>query len=146
MPDLRRAVHACLCLLELSRRFAFDQVAGDRERGPGETDHRLIGAQRLANEANGLERPGHRLLRLGNGETLDVGDRPYGLRNNRAHVLDQLDLDPHAENGKHDVGEHHRRIHAVATDRLQRDLRAQLRLARDVEESVALPELAILGK
>src|SRR5439155_1171748 len=52
------------------------------------------------------------------------------------------DPDAHAEDGKHDVGEHHRGVDAVRVDRLQRHLRAQLRIPDDVEQPVTLPQLA----
>ena len=138
VPDLRRAVHAPLRLLELTRRLTLDQVPGDRERPTGEADDGLVGPERLADEPHGLERPRHRLLGLRHDEPLHVGERAHRCGDDRPDVLDQLDLDPHAENRKHDVGEHHRRIDAMSPHRLQRHLRAELRLARDLEEAVAL--------
>ena len=57
-----------------------------------------------------------------------------GARHDRPDVLDQLDLDAHAEDREHDVGEHHRRVDAVAPHRLQRHLGAELRLPGDLEE------------
>ena len=40
--------------------------------------------------------------------------RPDRLRDDRADVLDELDVDAHAEHREHDVGEHHGRVHVVA--------------------------------
>ena len=77
-------------------------------------------------------------------ETRDVGsggDRPL---DDGADALDELDVDTHAENGRHDVGEHHRRIHVVTANRLQRHLGAQLRRAGDVEERMPLADRAVL--
>ena len=48
--------------------------------------------------------------------------------------------------GEHDVGEHHRRVDAVAADRLERHLGAELGLPADLEEAVALADLAVLGQ
>ncbi len=61
-------------------------------------------------------------------------------------ALDELDVDSHAEDGKHDVGEHHRGIDTVRADRLESHLRAELRLPADVEERVVLAELAVFGQ
>ena len=70
-------------------------------------------------------------------------DRPL---DHRADALDELDVDPHAEDGKHDVGEHHGRIDAVRAHRLESHLGAELRLPADLEERVVLAELPVLGQ
>ena len=144
VPDLRLRVHARLGQLELARGLALDQVARDRERAAREADDGLVLAQRLAHEPHRLERPGHRLLRHGHDQPLDVGERAHRRGDDRPDVLDQLDLDAHPEHREHDVGEHHRRVHVVPPNRLQRHLRAELRLARDLEQPVLLAQLAVL--
>ena len=98
-----------------------------------------------ADDPDGLEDRRHRVLGLG--RRAAARRRPcvaIGLLDDRADVLDQLDLDAHAEDGEHDVREHHGRVHAVAPDRLQRHLRAELGLPHDLEEAVALADLAVL--
>jgi len=75
-----------------------------------------------------------------------IGASPDWRRDHRADVLDQLDLDAHAEDGEHDVREHHGCVDVVSADRLQRHLGAELRLRDDVEEPVVLPKLAVLGE
>ena len=55
------------------RRAALDRVARERERRPGEADHRYAARLELVpHEANGLERPRHRLLRGRRAEQVDV--------------------------------------------------------------------------
>ncbi len=114
VPDLRLPVHARLRLHEVARRLALDQVAGDRERAAGEADHRLVGrsssrTRRTASSMNGTDSSG-----LGHDQALDVGERLDRLGDDRPDVLDQLHVDAHPEDGQHDVGEHHRRVDAVA--------------------------------
>ena len=67
-----------------------------------------------------------------------------GSRDDRADALDELDVDPHPEDREHDVREHHGRVDAVAPDRLQGHLGAELGLPADLEEGVALADLAVL--
>jgi hypothetical protein len=68
------------------------------------------------------------------------------MRDHRPDVLHQLHVDPHADDREHDVCEHHRRVHAVAADRLERHLGAELGLVADLEEVVLLADLAVLGQ
>ena len=100
----------------------------------------------LADEADGLEHEGHRLLRLGHAEPLDVPERGDRLGDDGPDAVDELDVDAHADDREHDVGEHHRGVHAVAAHRLQRHLGAELGPAADLEEAVALADLAVLGQ
>ena len=144
VPRRRLGVHHPLHVQELAARLALDQVAGDGERAAAEADHRLVGAQLAAHDRDRLEDERHRLLRLGDGQPLDVGARADRLLDHRADVLDQLDVDAHPEQRQHDVGEHHGRVDVVAAHRLQRHLGAELGLVADLEERVRLADLAVL--
>ena len=146
MPDLRLPVHARLGQLELPRRLALDQVPGHGEGAARKADHRLLGPKRLAYQPNGLEDERHRFLRLRHDQALHVRGRAHRLGDHRPDVLDQLDVHAHAEHRQHDVGEHHRRVHAVGAHGLQRHLCAELRPAADLEEPVLLADLAIFRK
>ena len=66
-----------------------------------------------------------------------------GLSIDRADVLDELDVDPHPEDRQHDVGEHDRRVDAVDAHGLEGHLRAELGLPADLEQVVALADLAV---
>jgi uroporphyrinogen decarboxylase len=52
-------------------------------------------------------------------------------------------IDAEADQGQHDVGEHHRGVQVHAPHRLQRHVRAERRIAADVHERVALPECTV---
>ena len=131
---------------KLAARPPLDEVAGDRERAAAEADHRPVGVELAANEPHRLEHRRERLVRVGHPQALDVGrarDRPV---DDRPDALDELDVDPHPDDRGHDVGEHHGRVDAVAANRLQRHLGAELRRVRDLEEPVALADRAVLGQ
>ena len=113
VPDVGLRVHARLRQLEVARRLALDQVAGDGERPAREADHALVGPKRLADQPDRLQHERHRLLRLGHAQALDVGKRPHRLGDHGPDVLDQLDVDAHPEDGQHDVREHHGRVDVV---------------------------------
>ena len=98
-----------------------------------------------AHDPDGLEDRRHRLRRIRDDETLDVGARLHRLPDHRPDVFDQLDVDPHSEDGEHDVGEHHGGVDPVTPHRLERHLGAELRPPHHVEQPVALADLAILG-
>jgi hypothetical protein len=134
VPDLRLAVHAGLRLRELARRLPLDQVAGHGERSAGKADDRLVGPQLLADEADRLEHERHRLARIGNREPLDVVERRDRPLDDRPDALDELDVDPHAENGEHDVREEDGCVDAVGAHRLKRHLGAELGRPADLEE------------
>ena len=146
VPHLRRAVHARLRLHEVAGRLALDEVAGDGERTAGEADDSLVAVELLTDEADGLQHEGHRLLRLGHAEPLDVGQAGDRLGHDRPDAVDEVDVDSHADDREHDVGEHHGRVHAEAMDWLQRHLGAELGLPTHLEEAVTLADLPILGQ
>ena len=118
--------HQRLRLRQLAARPALDEVAGDRERPAAEPDDGLLRSELLAHEPHRLEHGRERLLGLGDEEPLDVGERPDRLLDDRADALDELDVDAHRGDRGHDVREHHRRVDAVAADRLERHLGAEL--------------------
>ena len=72
--------------------------------------------------------------------------RRDGMLDHRPHSFDELEGDAHAEDGRHDVGEHDGRVDAVTAHGLQRHLGAELRRAGDVEEPVPLADRAVLGQ
>ena len=77
---------------------------------------------------------------------LDLRERPDRAGDHGAGALDELHIDAHGEHRRHDVGEEHGRIDAVALDRLERYLRAEVGRSRQLEEPVAFAQGAVLGK
>ncbi len=145
-PHAGLAVHERLHGRELARRLTLDEVAGDGEGAAAEADHRLLGLELAAHDADRLEHRRERLLRIGDLQALDVGERAYRLADHRADAFDEIDVDAHAEHRRHDVREHDGRVDAVPAHRLQRHLGTQLRRVRDVPEGVLLAHRAVLGQ
>ena len=111
VPDLRRAVHQRL-RPRRSRAIGrpSTQVAGDRERPAAEADDRLLRRELGAHEPR---RPRARpaTASSGLGDAQRARRRPAaatGRATTGPDPLDELDLDAHAEDREHDVGEHAR--------------------------------------
>ena len=104
------------------------------------------GVELRAHEAHRLE---HRRERLASGtrSRVDVGARAAPARATTGPTPSTSSTSiPIAEDGRHDVGEEHRRVDAVPAHRLERHLRAELRRAGELEERVALAQRAVLGQ
>src|SRR4051812_16002814 len=143
MPRLRLAVHQRFGAREVACRLALHEVAGHGERGAAEADQRFLGCKLGADEANRFENV---LVGLGRREPIDIGARRDRPIDDGADSLDELHVDPHPEDGRHDVGEEHSSVDVVTRHRLQRDLRAELRRPRDLEEGMSLANRAVLGQ
>ena len=146
MPHFGSRIHARLRLHEVARRLPLDEIAGDGERAAGEADDSLLGAELVTDDAHGFENEGNGLGGLGHPQPLDAGEARDRLGDDRPDPVHELDVDPHADDGEHDVCEHHRRVDTVAPHRLQGHLRAELRLLTDLEEGVPGTDLAVLGQ
>jgi hypothetical protein len=136
-------VHELLRREEIAAAATLDEVAGDRERPAAEADERLVGGQLGADQANRVER---RLGRRDRVQAVDVCGNAERLLHHRPHALHELHVDSHREHRRHDVGEEHGRIDAVARHRLERHLGAEFRRSGQLEEPVALSERPVLRK
>ena len=147
MPDLGSAVHAALGQREVPRRLALDQIAGHGERPAAEPDERLL---RLELARARFRPPRARTAPTPAGPGHEAAPRRRAsadrLLDDRADPLDEIDLDPHPEHRQHDVGEHDRRVDAVDAYGLEGHLGAELGLAANLEQAVALANLAVAGK
>ena len=74
----------------------------------------------------------------GTTQRVDRVHRAHGLGDDGTDAFDELDVDSHAEDGSHDVGEEHSGIDLVPPHRLQRHLGAELGRVRDLPEGVPL--------
>ena len=83
---------------------------------------------------------------VGHLHPIDVRRGRDRLGDHRPDSLDQLDVDPHAQHRRDDVGEEHGRVNAVPPHRLESHLGAELRRVRNLEERVAFAQSAILGE
>ena len=97
------------------------------------------GSSSVAHEPDRLEDRRGPLLGRSDPESLDVSGRVDPVVDDRPDALDELHVDAHAEDGRHDVGEEDGRVDAVPANRLQRHLRAQVRRPGDLEEAVPFP-------
>jgi len=87
-----------------------------------------------------VEETNRRLLRVRDAmdrsyaQPLDIRQRPHGLLDHRPDALYEIDLESHPDDRRHDVGEHHSGVDAVATHRLQRHFCAQIGRVCDLPE------------
>ena len=126
---------------------SLDEVAGDGERAAAEADRAPARRRARRGRAGPPRGSRQRLLGLGHAQPLDVGARARSAASTTGpDALDELDVDAHAEDRRHDVGEQHGRVDAVPAHRLERHLRAELGLRDDLEERVPLADLAVLGQ
>ena len=132
---------------EVAARLALDEIARDGERPAAEADERALGLELAAHEPHGLEdRRAPTPPASATRSRSTSAAESIRLLDHRPDALDELDVDAHAEDGRHDVGEEDGRVDAVPAHRLQRHLRAELRRSRDLEEAVLLPQRAVLGQ
>ena len=144
VPGLRLREHQRLRAWQLAARPALDEIPGDGERAAAESDHGLLRGKLRPDEPDRLEHRREGLLDVRHVEPLDVCGAPDRPVDDRADALDELDVEPHPDDRGHDVREHDGRVDAVAPHRLERHLGAELGLARDLEEGVALADHAVL--
>ena len=144
-PRRRLGEHECLRLREVLRRAALDRVAGERERGSGEADHRHAPRLELAaHDRDRRERPRHRLLRRRRPEQVDVPsarDRPLDPR---AVALHEIELEAHADERREDVRKDDGRVHSERVHGQQRHLRRELGRADQLEHGVLLAQRPVL--
>ena len=125
------AVHHRLRGRVVPARPALDEVAGQRERRPGEAEQGR-GTQRVAGEPDGLgEEP--EVGRREGGERVDVGGRADGRAHDGAGAGDDVDVDPGRVQRHDDVAVEHGGVDAVAAHGLQGDLGDELRGAAGLE-------------
>ena len=138
MPGVGGLVHQGLGAGKRPRRPTFNGVARERERGSGEPDQRDAGGERGAREAHRLEHVTEVCFGADGGKLLDVGLPAHRLGDVRAQPQ------PQGLEGKQDVGEQDRGVHAEALDRLERHLGGQLGGVAEIEDGVLLAQLAVL--
>ena len=145
-PHVRLGVHEPLRHGEVTRRPAFDEVAGDSERSAAEPDQRLIVAQRPTDGGDRLEHRADTIDDARRAEALDVRERTDRLVEHGADAFDELDGCAHRDDRRHDVREDHGRVDVVPAHGLERHLGGQLGGAVDVEEPMPLTHAAVLRK
>ena len=146
MPDGGLAIHERLGADKVATRLSLDEVAGDGERPAAEADERSLRFELPAHEPHGFEDRRRPLLRRRRPAAARPPSPNRQLLDHRPDARDELHLDAHAEDGRHDVGEEDGGVDAVPAHRLQRHLRAELRRPRDLEEAVLLSQRAVLGQ
>src|SRR5437773_4746440 len=122
--------------------MAFDEVRRERERRAGESDERDLWRQIAAERPDRLEQIGRGPLGRHDAQRGDVRCRAYRALDDRTEV--GLDVKGHAHpvEWQHDVGVQDRGVDAKPVDRHPRYARAQLGLARDLQDAVLLAQRA----
>ena len=85
------------------------------------------------------------LARIEAAQAFDVGGRGERALEARTLAPDEVEGQPQRSQGDQQVREQDRRIHLDAAQRLQRDLRGQVRLTANLEQAVAFPQRPVLG-
>ena len=144
MPGLWCLVHELLGLGECTTGSAFDRVARERERRASKADERHILGKLTTREPDRVHHVAELGVHVERGQALDIG----GVANRPLDVwaLSRGETQTQTERleGQQDVGEDDRRIDAQAMDGLQRDLGGELGIVTQIEDGMALPELAVL--
>jgi hypothetical protein len=145
LPRRGLGEHERLRLREVPRRRALERVARERERRPREADHGNVTRLEFGpDEPNRLERAGHGLVRRRHPEHVDVAPARDRVRDSRAVALDEVQVEPHADERREDVREDDRRVDAERVDRKQRHLGGKVRRVDEVEQRVAFAQSAVL--
>ena len=144
MPGVRCLVHELLGLGECPAGSTFDGVTREREWRAGKTDERHVRGELAPRQSDRL----HHIAELGvhveGGQSLDIGGIADRAVDVRAFACREAQAEPQRLEGQQDVGECDRGIDAEARDGLQRDLGGELGIMAQVEDGMALPELAVL--
>ncbi|SIJ27207.1 Uncharacterised protein [Mycobacteroides abscessus subsp. abscessus] len=137
--------HERLRLLVVLARSAFDEVARQGERGPGEADERGVGAEFGGDAPDRFGDVGN-LVGFELGQGLDVGAGADRCGEHRSAAGDDLDLDAGRLEGDDDVGEEDRGVDSVTTHGLEGDLGDEFGVPAGVEHRGALAQSAVLGQ
>ena len=130
-------------VLVLFAAAAFDQVGGERQRRAAEADER----DRPAAARRGRGAARRRRTARSRSRSVERFDRS---RERSGCAIDgpgvNCDLDAERFERRHDVAEDDRRVERKTAQRLQRDLRGDLRRARHLQERRALFDREVLGQ
>jgi hypothetical protein len=103
----------------------------------------MSGTVRPLHAAHRLEHERHRRVDVDAGQPRHGRLVADGAVDHRPFAPGELEPDAERLDDQQDVGEEDRRVDAEPRDRLERDLRRRLRIARELEEAVALAHGAI---
>ncbi len=144
MPGRLVGVEQRLGVLVGARRTSLDEVAGDGERRTGEGDqgHREGLDQHPAGLGD-VRRVDRRFERSQPGE---VGGAAERLLDHRSGARSDVDADPDRMHRDDDVAVEHGCVDAVASHRLEGDLRRQFRLLDRVEDAPGPADVAVFGQ
>ncbi len=141
-PQHRVAQHQRLRPQQVPAGAALDEVAGQRERRPGEADERR-GTELRDEQPHRLGDVGD-VLRRERAEPIEVGAGADRLGDHRPHPGDDVQVDPRGGERDDDVGVEDRGVHPVAAYRLQRDLGDEIGAPAGLEHADPLADLAVL--
>ncbi len=92
-----------------------------------------------------LQRARHRLVGRRRGEQVDVAWCRDRVRDRRPVALDEVEVEPHPDEGREDVGEDDRSVDAEGVDGHEGHLSRELRRPDELEHRVLLAKGPVLG-
>ena len=106
----------------------------------------IAGVELVTHELDGV----HDVLQVGRGidavHALEIAGAADGPLDDRSVVLAEVEADAHGLQRQQDVGEHDGRVEVEAAERLQRDLRRDVRPPAHLHEAHLLADGAVLGQ
>ena len=144
VPRARLGVHERLGALVVAAGTTLDEVGGEGERRPGETDERDVAE--LAGEQPDRPCDGTDLVVLEDRQLRDVRRGAHGVGDHRSGPGYDVEVDSRGFERNNDVREQDRSIDSVAAHRLQGDLAHQLGIEAGLEHADVRPDLPVLGK
>ena len=98
----------------------------------------------MAQDGDGIQQGAHGGGRIERAKSVQVGQGADRSVDHGADAVDELDVNADARQWRRDVGEDDHRIHTQAGHRLEAHLGTQGRVADDVRQARAFPDLAVL--
>src|SRR6267378_71459 len=144
VPGVWRLVHEPFRSGERATGSAFDRVTRERERRAGKTDERHVRRELATRQPDRVHDVPELSVHVERWQTLDSGSVANRLLDVRALSRGKTQAQTQRLEGQEDVGEYDRGIDTQAMDGLQRDGGGELGIMTEIEDGVALPELAVL--
>src|SRR5258705_296336 len=144
VPGVWCLVHEAFGFGECATGSALDGVARERERRACKTDQRHVPRELATRQSDRLHHISELGVHVERRQSLDIGGIANGPIDVRPFSSLKTQAQPQRLEGQQDVGEYDRGIDAETRDGLQRDLGGELGIMAQIEDGMALPELAVL--
>ena len=146
MPQHWISVHELFGVLVGAAGATLDQVAGDGERRTGECQQRYLAGKGSDQLSNGFEHVGSVGFRFELPKSSQVRLTTKRSGADRAGAGCDIDTEPDGMGRDHDVAVQHRRVDAIASDRLHCQLGGQFGHLDGVENASLAAQCSVLGQ